>query len=260
MKNSKCLILTMALSFSATIFAQVGINTQTPDPSAALDVVSNEKGFLYPRMTTANRMAITAPADGLQVYDTDEHCLMIYQNNEWICPNGDIQMCVTTTVVVQYTDSTGFQSNRSTNTGMTAIIDASTAIYDPQNWVEIVSNGSGVGSNMNIKILRTGKYLVSLFGTLQRLTLGGGTNNGGSNTYSSLSFYKDGSTNPAEVLGYVDLPGQTPGRQTYMLQGIIAVQAGDIYVLQCKTEAVSSNYNWANMSVIKPYLELQALE
>ncbi|MDR6403141.1 MULTISPECIES: hypothetical protein [Chryseobacterium] len=56
------------LSFS--IRAQVGINTETPNPSAALDVTSTNKGLLAPRMTTAERTAIVSPADGLMVYDT----------------------------------------------------------------------------------------------------------------------------------------------------------------------------------------------
>lgn len=41
------------------------------DPSAMLDVTSTTKGFLGPRMTSAQRMAIPSPAEGLFVYDTD---------------------------------------------------------------------------------------------------------------------------------------------------------------------------------------------
>lgn len=52
-------------------FAQVGIGTIVPDVSSVLDVSSTTKGMLTPRMTTAQRSAIAAPADGLMVYDTD---------------------------------------------------------------------------------------------------------------------------------------------------------------------------------------------
>ncbi len=51
--------------------AQVGIGTNTPDASAMLDVTSTTKGFLMPRMTTANRTSITSPASGLTIYNTD---------------------------------------------------------------------------------------------------------------------------------------------------------------------------------------------
>ncbi len=48
----------------------VGINTDAsaPDNSAMLDVKSNSKGFLPPRMTFNERNAITTPAMGLVIY------------------------------------------------------------------------------------------------------------------------------------------------------------------------------------------------
>ncbi|OCB73412.1 hypothetical protein B0A79_19650 [Flavobacterium piscis] len=51
--------------------AQIGIGTTTPDATSILDINSTEKGILAPRMTTAQRTAITTPAQGLLVYDTD---------------------------------------------------------------------------------------------------------------------------------------------------------------------------------------------
>ncbi len=52
--------------------AQVGINTTSPDPSSALDIVSTTQGVLTPRMTSVQRVGISTPAQGLLVYDTDE--------------------------------------------------------------------------------------------------------------------------------------------------------------------------------------------
>jgi len=49
----------------------VGIGTATPDPSARLDVVDNQRGVLIPRMTTAERDAITGAARSLLIYNTD---------------------------------------------------------------------------------------------------------------------------------------------------------------------------------------------
>jgi len=51
--------------------AQVGINTPTPDASAALDVQSTTQGMLVPRMTEAQRDLVSTPATGLLVYQTD---------------------------------------------------------------------------------------------------------------------------------------------------------------------------------------------
>lgn len=58
----------------------VGINTTgaAPDASSMLDVSATNKGFLTPRMTTAQRLAIATPANGLMVYDTDLRCHYIY--------------------------------------------------------------------------------------------------------------------------------------------------------------------------------------
>lgn len=52
--------------------------------SALLDVTSTTKGFLPPRMTKAQRNAIT-PADGLVVYQTDNTPgLRVYENGAWV--------------------------------------------------------------------------------------------------------------------------------------------------------------------------------
>ncbi len=49
----------------------VGIGTITPNASAQLDITSNTKGLLTPRMTEAQRNALVSPAPGLLVYQTD---------------------------------------------------------------------------------------------------------------------------------------------------------------------------------------------
>ena len=49
----------------------VGVGTLTPDASAVLDASSTDSGFLVPRMTTAQKTAISTPAESLIVYDTD---------------------------------------------------------------------------------------------------------------------------------------------------------------------------------------------
>ncbi|AYN02369.1 hypothetical protein [Chryseobacterium sp. 3008163] len=65
----KTLLFTL-LVFSISINSQVGIGTTTPDASSILDLSSTSKGMLAPRMTTAQRIAIASPVDGLLVYDT----------------------------------------------------------------------------------------------------------------------------------------------------------------------------------------------
>ena len=57
------------------LYAQVGIGTATPDASAKLDIASTTKGFLPPRMTTAQRDAIVSPATGLVIFNTSTNSL-----------------------------------------------------------------------------------------------------------------------------------------------------------------------------------------
>jgi hypothetical protein len=54
--------------------AQTGIGTTTPNASAKLEIASTDKGLLIPRMTKAQREAITlsSAANGLMVYQTDD--------------------------------------------------------------------------------------------------------------------------------------------------------------------------------------------
>jgi len=56
---------------------QVGIGTTTPDTSAIVEVSSNSKGLLIPRMNTASIGNMQRPAKGLMVYDTIKNELMV---------------------------------------------------------------------------------------------------------------------------------------------------------------------------------------
>ncbi|NPA43108.1 MAG: tail fiber domain-containing protein [Chlorobi bacterium] len=75
-------VLALALSLWAVRFAsaQVAINNTGDDPhaSAMLDVTSTDKGILIPRMTAAQRDAISNPANGLLVYVTDDNQFYYY--------------------------------------------------------------------------------------------------------------------------------------------------------------------------------------
>lgn len=50
----------------------VGIGTNTPDPSATLEIKCDSSGTLIPRMTDAQRTAINNPATGLLVFVTTD--------------------------------------------------------------------------------------------------------------------------------------------------------------------------------------------
>ncbi len=87
------------------LIAQSGINTTTPDQSAILDVFSTNKGFLPPRLTTAQRDAIAAPAAGLMIYNTTVNCLQWWNGAVWYDGCGNNFVCGTETVTFMYNGS-----------------------------------------------------------------------------------------------------------------------------------------------------------
>jgi hypothetical protein len=84
MKTKTTLLILVLLALSLRGFSQIGIGTITPNPSAALDVTSTTSGFLPPRMTQAQRNAITSPAAGLTVYDTTTNSNWFFNGTIWV--------------------------------------------------------------------------------------------------------------------------------------------------------------------------------
>ena len=76
MKKIKLILFFALIAIEGTLFSQTVVITDDPayttgQASSVLDVKSNAKGFLTPRMLQAERVAISSPADGLLVYQTD---------------------------------------------------------------------------------------------------------------------------------------------------------------------------------------------
>ncbi|PQB08886.1 hypothetical protein BST83_00525 [Polaribacter filamentus] len=80
----KSIIFILFIAVNLTAFAQVGINNNTPAASAALDVTSTEGGILIPRLTETQRDAITLPATGLMIFQTDQTAgFYFYDGTAW---------------------------------------------------------------------------------------------------------------------------------------------------------------------------------
>lgn len=72
-------IIFLMLCFSAT--SQIGINTLTPDASAALDIqpssTQSNSGLLIPRLAQAQRIVIPTPAKSLLVFDLTDNLFYV---------------------------------------------------------------------------------------------------------------------------------------------------------------------------------------
>ncbi|MFY7886921.1 MAG: hypothetical protein ACOVOV_18965, partial [Dolichospermum sp.] len=89
MKYLLMALLSAVVFCSNTVFAQIGVGTNTPNSSTVLDVYSNSKGVLFPRLTSLERNSISSPAAGLIIFNTTLNCLEMNQGSpsipNWTC-------------------------------------------------------------------------------------------------------------------------------------------------------------------------------
>lgn len=84
-------VVVLLLAVVTISHAQAGINTKIPDASAELEIKSpnSDKGLLVPRLTTAQKNAITSPATGLMLYDSTLNCITVNNGTptvpDWGC-------------------------------------------------------------------------------------------------------------------------------------------------------------------------------
>ncbi len=72
----------------------IGVGTSTPDPSATIDMSSVTQGMLVPRMTSTQRVMISAPAVGLLVFDLTTGTFWFRDASAWteLVPGGDTEV------------------------------------------------------------------------------------------------------------------------------------------------------------------------
>ena len=170
-KHKRIIILAMLLA-TVTSKAQVGIGTATPEASAKLDVSSNSKGLLPPRMTDVQKNTIASPKAGLMVWCTD--CgstgqMQVFNGSEWTDLIGSPSITASsngTAVVSEYAvfgASTGTLTIGVPVTGVTQTITAtvvSVGTYDittTANGVTFAKSGSFTATgNQDIELIASG--------------------------------------------------------------------------------------------------------
>ena len=86
MKKTILLFLLIILC-NGFVKAQIGIGTSSPNAKAALEVYSTSKGLLPPRLTYAEKNAITSPPAGLLLWCSNCGAngeLQVYNGTEWV--------------------------------------------------------------------------------------------------------------------------------------------------------------------------------
>jgi len=104
--NFQIKVILLWLGLSTTMFSQVSFNkTGAPaDPSSAVDIQDDTKGFLLPRLTRAERDQIASPAHSLLIYQTDEEKGYYFnagtkQNPVWTPMDGGQDAALTRTLI-----------------------------------------------------------------------------------------------------------------------------------------------------------------
>lgn len=158
--KTKHFFVCVLLLFVGQGFSQVGIGTKSPHVSAALDISSNSKGLLIPRMTIAERDAISNPAEGLEIFSTTDQTKYFWNGVTW-------QETFSENYNANY-QIYKFGSPGGTGTQLTAInMTPSSEFFNSSDATYAKKSGAN-----SIKILEDGIYSVELTGFILR----GGSN------------------------------------------------------------------------------------
>jgi len=179
-----------------TTSGSVGIGTSSINASAILDITSTARGFLAPRMTTAQKNAIGTPATGLLVYDTTLNAFNFYNGSVWGGLGGGLTNWTEAYSAAQPTSSFT-ATNASANVNAALVPKGTGAV------VASIPDGGGGGNSRGIYAVdlqtrrnnaaqvASGDYSVIGGGFFNRATAfgshtGGGYNNNNASTYGLI--------------------------------------------------------------------------
>jgi hypothetical protein len=226
-------LLTIAmLGLGTGAFAQnVGVNADgsTPDNSAMLDIKSNAKGVLIPRMTMAERNAITTPATGLLVYQTDGTAGFYYNSGTSMTPvwtmissSGDLQGTLNGLLIGQGTGNPSSFTPASTGNNQflsTPIAGGMPTWTSPSNVtgsaVVNISNGSG-------QTIGTGDVNIDVAGAPGAVLYGTGTSSSFSSAGNAGEVLVSGGTNAPSWMS----PNATLATSSINGSGVVTVTNG----------------------------------
>jgi len=166
------LLLTLG---SVNAFAQIGIGTKTPAPSAALEITSasNNKGILIPRLSATQKNAIVSPAEGLLVYQTTAPIgFYYYTGTTWkLIANATDLATSSTTTNVATTTNVSTTANAATATKLATPRNINGVAFDGSADITIAAAASAETlAGTTLKSTVTGSSLTSV-GTLANLTV-----------------------------------------------------------------------------------------
>src|SRR6478672_5271866 len=157
------LIFTFIFLLGGIRAQNVGIGTSSPAPSAALDITSATGGLLVPRLTIAQRAALT-PVEGMIIYNTD---LSKFQGYGLSSEQSDQFSLTSTNQCVGLACGSKWQSFTQGTTGILTSVRIEAIVYAgagciPANLTMKIHSGAGVGG----PVLQTTNFVLSSAGAV----------------------------------------------------------------------------------------------
>jgi len=120
--------------------SKIGIGTVTPNASSVLDLTSTTAGFLAPRMNTTQQNAISSPATGLLIYNTDSSKFRHYDGSAWTTIGGSSGGGGSGTVNTGAANTLAYYPSAGTTVDDLAAITANRALISDANGLPIASS------------------------------------------------------------------------------------------------------------------------
>jgi hypothetical protein len=145
--------------------AQKGIGTSNPDPSSVLELKSTTKGFLPPRLTTAQRNAIVSPASGMMIYNNEKNCLEWYNGVVWYNGCGTQESSGGSAVISGYANTSISSGILTVGTAATGVSQTITATVTTIGTYFIKASANGVIFTKSGTFITTGAQDIVLTAT-----------------------------------------------------------------------------------------------
>ena len=161
MKRIKIVLLLISFSLSNLLQAQVGIKEDgmAVDSSAQLEIQSLDKGFLMPRMTKDDKLAIPSPSNGLFLFEIDNTPSFQYNSGT---PTAAIWERLAKAEAIQIVEARTPLDELNTDALGTVLISKPGSYYLRQDLVISRANADGIRINSdNVTIDLNGYGIIS---------------------------------------------------------------------------------------------------
>jgi hypothetical protein len=211
--------------------AQVGIGTTSPDGSAKLDISSTSKGLLPPRMSYAQRNAISSPVAGLTVWCNN--CgpfgeMQVYNGTSWTNMIGGLALAFAptvsaTTAVSSITRTTAISGGNVSADGDNPITARGICWSTNQNPTIADAKTTESGTTGTFTSNLTGLSSITTYYVRAYATNASGTSYGPQATFTSGS-YSVGDANLGGIIAYIYQAGD-PGYIANQEHGLVVTSS-----------------------------------